>query len=240
MKFIVTEEQFDKLNTESEIIDIDMKIFNDDFNLVRKFLKRIGDPLYNLNGNLYDYFDNDDIGNIVNLYGGLDMSGSKITELPKTLKLISKTLDISLSNIERLPKELKIGRSLIASDSNLIFLEDNLTIDDSLILSNSKKIKSLPKGLIVGEYLDISNTFVREIPSDISIEFSLSIKNTPITRIPENLKLKGDLDIRETDIRSLPSDIYCDTLICSGTPLYETFTSQEILEMYPNISRVEI
>jgi len=239
MKFIITEDQFDKLNTESEIIDIDMKIFNEDFYLVRKLLKKLGNPLYNLTGNLLDYFE-DDIGNIVNLYGSLDMSGSENTELPKTLKLISKSLDISLSNIEKLPKGLKIGKGLYASGSNLMFLEDNFSVVDYLDLSNCKKMKSLPKGLIVVEHLDISNTFIREIPSDISIEFSLSIKNTPITRIPENLKLKGDLDIRETDIRSLPSDIYCDTLICSGTPLYETFTSQEILEMYPNISRVEI
>jgi hypothetical protein len=73
----------------------------------------------------------------LNVKGDLDLRDSKITSLPKGLK-IKGNLNLHRTNIEFLPEGLKVG-----GDLNLF---------------RCQKLKSLPKGLEVGDFLYIRYT----------------------------------------------------------------------------------
>jgi hypothetical protein len=71
-----------------------------------------------------------------NMKGDLDLSNTKVSHLPKYLK-VGGWLDLCNTPITTLPKDLKVG--------------DNLYL-------HKTSITSLPEGLTVGGFLNLSNT----------------------------------------------------------------------------------
>ena len=122
---------------------------------------------------------------MMDCYGSLDVSNTKITELPENLT-VGGSLDVSHTNIKELPKNLTVGGSLDLSHTNITELPDNLT---------------------VGGYLDLSHTSITELPKNLTVWGSLYLSNTKITELPENLTVGGYLDVSNTKITELPKNL---------------------------------
>jgi hypothetical protein len=137
--------------------------------------------------------------------GILDLSGSKITNLPDNLRICSlvireskeiknlpsglklELLSIDSTNIQSIPDDISISRRLNATDcESLTKLPSNLNINGQLLLSGCTNLFSLPPGLKVQDIV-LTDTLVKEIPRDAEISgFIYGFKGK--TRDPEILK----------------------------------------------------
>jgi len=120
-----------------------IRYFNNDWNLLQKFLESQGNPKYSIGGNLdLRWYDIKTLGNLVRVDGGLDL-------------FISKSLQ-SLGNLEI------VGGSLnLASCKNLQSLGDLRYVGGFLDLSSSD-IVSLGNLEYVGGWLDLGRTPLSE------------------------------------------------------------------------------
>ena len=92
----------------------------------------------------------------LNVKSDLDLFDSKITSLPKGLK-IRGYLDLRKTNITSLPDGLEVGGNLFLNKTDITSLPEDLKVGGSLELSYSKTT-SLPKGLEVGRNLYIDDS----------------------------------------------------------------------------------
>jgi hypothetical protein len=88
------------------------------------------------------------------------------TPLTKEELDIKGSLDLMKTKITSLPKGLKVGGSLYLSDSHIESLPEYLYVGEHLFLENCKNITSLPKGLKVEGDLYISLTNLSNYPED--------------------------------------------------------------------------
>ena len=93
----------------------------------------------------------------LNIEGNLNLTDSKITQLPKGLK-VGDNLNLLGSIITSLPEGLEVGATLDLSYSDIRTLPEGLEVGDSLWLIGCWLITSLPKGLHVGGDLYIFRT----------------------------------------------------------------------------------
>jgi hypothetical protein len=93
----------------------------------------------------------------LNIEGNLNLTDSKITQLPKGLK-VGDNLNLLGSIITSLPEGLEVGATLDLSYSDIRTLPEGLEVGDSLWLIGCWLITSLPKGLYVGNNLYIFRT----------------------------------------------------------------------------------
>ena len=75
----------------------------------------------------------------------------------------------------------------------------------SLNLKGSN-ILSLPAGLKVNGYLDLSNTWIASLPEGLEVGSDLSLDYTMIEVLPKGLKVYGDLHIRRTRLKKYKYD----------------------------------
>jgi hypothetical protein len=101
----------------------------------------------------------------LNIEGNLNLTDSKITQLPKGLK-VGDNLNLLGSIITSLPEGLEVGDSLDLSYSDIRTLPEGLEVGDSLWLIGCWLITSLPKGLHVGGDLYIFRTNFRNLSND--------------------------------------------------------------------------
>ena len=114
-----------------------LKFFNNDWNVLQKFLESQGNPRYSIGGNLDLRADVEELGNLVRVGGFLDLGFSDIK---------------SLGNLER------VGGSLnLASCKNLQSLGDLKYVDGWLDLG-STRIETLGNLEYVGGWLDLGRT----------------------------------------------------------------------------------
>ena len=86
---------------------------------------------------------------------------SSLKYLPKNLK-VGGSLVIDKSAICSLPEDLEVIQDLIMPYTNISFLPDNLTLKGYLDLTGSA-ITSLPKNLKVGKGLLLSGTSIKKV-----------------------------------------------------------------------------
>ena len=101
--------------------------------------------------------------------GWLDLSGTKITSLPDNLT-VGGSLDIRWTKITSIPENLTVGGSLYIAGTKITSLPENLTVGGSLLLSKTpieskeqeaKKIKRLKNGdYVEGKYLYCDDTLI--------------------------------------------------------------------------------
>ena len=115
-----------------------LKFFNNDWNVLQKFLESQGNPRYSIGGNLdLRAYDIKTLGNLVRVGGFLDLGFSDIK---------------SLGNLER------VGGSLnLASCKNLQSLGDLKYVDGWLDLGGTR-IETLGNLEYVGGWLDLGRT----------------------------------------------------------------------------------
>ena len=155
------------------------------------------------------------------------------TKLPNSLK-VNGSLNISDTKITEIPDECEF-KSLGIRGLKITKLRDNLELDNLRAYRTSLTV--LPKGLKVKELLDIADTKITEIPYDCEFG-SLDISGTKIiklrdnltldslwaidsllTELPKGLKVKDDLDINGTDITEIPDDCEFSCLSMKGTKI---------------------
>ena len=93
-------------------------------------------------------------------------------------------LHLSFSNLEFLPKGLKVGGFLyLFMCIHLTSLPEGLEVGGNLYLDNCKKLKSLPEGLKVGSFLNLRNCInLKSLPKGLEVGGDLQIENTPLTK----------------------------------------------------------
>jgi len=101
----------------------------------------------------------------LNIEGNLNLTDSKITQLPKGLK-VGDNLNLLGSIITSLPEGLEVGATLDLSYSDIRTLPEGLEVGGSLWLIGCWLITSLPKGLHVGGDLYIFRTNFRNLSND--------------------------------------------------------------------------
>ena len=130
-------------------------------------------------------------------------------------------LDLSKTNIERLPNNLTVKGSLDISDTPIKELPKNLTVENGLWLENTK-IERLPEDLTVESTLSLYNTPVKELPENLTVKGNLWLDDSDIQRLPENFKVNGFLDLSNTPIKELPQNLTVEgSLVIYNTAIKE-------------------
>ena len=168
------------------------------------------------------------------------------TKLPNGLK-VNGLLEISDTKITEIPDDCEF-KSLGVRSLKITNLRDNLALDNLRAYRSSLTV--LPKGLKVKEILDIADTKITEIPDDCEFG-SLDISGTKIiklrdnltldslwaidtllTELPKGLKVKDDLDINGTDITEIPDDCEFGSLSIKGTKIKKLRDNLVIYSLY--------
>jgi hypothetical protein len=94
MKYIITEAQYRLLIEQDDILNIHFGIFNDDWNLLQKFLERRGNPPYKISGDL-DLYETpiESLGSLISVGGNLDLYDSNVKSLGN-LRSVGGYLDL--------------------------------------------------------------------------------------------------------------------------------------------------
>ena len=79
-------------------------------------------------------------------------------------------------------EELFVEGDLDLTETDIESLPDGLNVEDILSLYGCKNIQSLPKGLEVGEDLDLGHSNITSLPKGLKVWGRLFIKNTPLTK----------------------------------------------------------
>lgn len=110
-------------------------------------------------------------------------------------------LDLSLSDIDKLPYKLHVKDHMICTDNNLT---------------------ELPNGLIVDKSLHCGGNYIENIPSDLKVGDDLFIQNNQLIELPENLHLNNDLHCEHNNLIKLPNNLIVDdNLYCYANNLTE-------------------
>jgi hypothetical protein len=139
MKYIITEAQYKLLMEEDEILNIHFDIFNNDWNILQKFLERRGNPPYKLSGDLNLFgVPIESLGSLISVGGDLNLYKSKIESLG-SLTSVGGDLDLrhsqikSLGNLTSVGSDLNLNKTPIKSLGNLTSVGDNLYLRNTPI-----------------------------------------------------------------------------------------------------------
>ena len=132
MKIVISESQFNRLiesEEEQKVLRIpSLKIFDDDWFLLQKFLEKKGNPPYSIKGDLdLEKTPVESLGNLQSVGGDLSLYGIPIESLGDLqsvggdLNLYNTSLE-SLGNLQSVGGDLDLGRTPIESLGNLKFV----------------------------------------------------------------------------------------------------------------------
>lgn len=149
--------------------------------------------------------------------GRLDLENTKITSLPNNLT--AEYLYLDDSRITKIPNGTKVTVELFArKNSRVRSLPQNLKIAH-LHISENQRIKSLPKGLVVGT-LTAHNTCIKRIPKDTIFIEDAIFDGGQIESIPKNFTVGGDLVLIDCPISKLPENLtVARNLLLEGTSI---------------------
>jgi uncharacterized protein (TIGR02996 family) len=132
---------------------------------------------------------------------------------------VIESIDLSLTPIAHLPKDLQVGRHLCLYETPIAALPEGLQVVGNLSLYETP-IAALPDGLQVGGSLDLYGTQIAALPEGLQVGGTLDLSETRITSLPEGLQIGGALYLVGTRITSLPEDLQVSgNLYLSGTRL---------------------
>ena len=147
MKYIITERQY-KLLTEEKILKLDFDVFNNDWDVLQRFLERKGYPPYEIIGNLDLYNTNiESLGNLKSVGGYLDLRFSKIESLGN-LQSVGGNLNLKHTNIESLGNLQSVGGYLYLGYTNIESLGNLQSVGGDLFLENTPLSKRITKSEI--------------------------------------------------------------------------------------------
>jgi len=120
MKYIINERQYKLLTEqEEEILRIPFVMFNNDWVVLQRFLKRRGNPPYEITDDLDLRFGKiESLGNLTSVGGDLNLSISNIKSLGN-LTSVGGNLDLYKSNLQSLGNLTSVGGSLDLYESKI-------------------------------------------------------------------------------------------------------------------------
>jgi hypothetical protein len=128
-----------------------------------------------------------------------------------------------LRAIEKL-KKLPIDQRIVNGSLDFTFipitsLPDGLKVRGYLNLSR-RRITSLPNGLRVSGALNLTGTPIKSLPPDLRVSGGLYLDNSSIESIPPGFQMDGNLRLNGTPITSLPNGLKVSgSLNLTGTPI---------------------
>ena len=143
--------------------------------------KKIADYAANPKGDLELYDYDFDITLPDNLYvdGHLDLVGTKITKLPKGLK-VNASIWLGRTKLKEIPADIEIGWALS--------------------LNLCKDVLQLPDGLNIPSSLYLEWSGITELPNNLTVNSSLYAEHTKVKGIGKNLKVEDDLRLDDTPL----------------------------------------
>ena len=112
MKYIITESQY-KLLTEEKILKLNFDVFNNDWNLLQRFLDKKGNPPYKIIGDLdLRNYDIKTLGSLVGVEGNLNLGYHKTIKSLGNLKSVGGYLFLEGTNIKSLGNLESVGGDL--------------------------------------------------------------------------------------------------------------------------------
>jgi len=129
--------------------------------------------------------------NITKIIGTIELSYSKIQKLPTNLSRVERgSLFLNQTKLTELPKSLSyVQKSLYLTGTPVTSLPDNLTIGESLRLSGTL-IRFLPDNLTVGDLLDLNKTPIESIPNNLIVKGDIWLSKTPLIKKYKKQQLK--------------------------------------------------
>jgi hypothetical protein len=133
MKYIITEDQLDRIK--DDILTLPYSAFNNDWDVLQKFLNKRGNPPYILKGdlNLGTRKDITSLGSLIEINGSLNLYSSSIESIGNLVS-VDDYLELSWANIKNLGNLTHVGGSLelyktsIVDLGNLTYVGDNLNL----------------------------------------------------------------------------------------------------------------
>lgn len=178
MDYIISERQYNIIKEETILTIPSMEYFNNDWNLLQKFLERRGNPPYKIHGNLSlprsQYLKITSLGNLISVKGDLFLYESKIESLG-SLALVGGDLDLALSKIKSLGDLISVGGHLTLGHTNIESLGDLISVGGDLILSKTN-IESFGGLAFVGGNLILTKTKLRKKYSVDEIREMVDVK----------------------------------------------------------------
>ena len=138
MKYIITENQLERLSQEENILELpSLLFFNNDWNLLQTYLERKGNPKYSIEGDL-DLSDTkiQYLGNLTSVGGDLFLINSKIKSIGNLTSVgggldLSNTKIKSIGNLNSVGGDLILIYSTIESFGNLISVGGYLGLNET-------------------------------------------------------------------------------------------------------------
>jgi hypothetical protein len=165
MKIIITESQYNRILKEEEeqkVLHIpSLKFFNDDWNLLQKFLESKGNPPYSIGGDL-------------------DLEKTPIKSLGN-LTSVGGYLDLEKTPIESLGDLQSVGGDLYARETPIESLGDLQSVGGDLNLRYTP-IKSLGNLTSVGGDLILWDTPIKSLGNLTSVGGDLILWDTPLSK----------------------------------------------------------
>ena len=118
-----------------------------------------------------------------NLYvhGNLDLYGTEIEQLPKGLKIMGSLILRFCKKLKEIPEDIEIIHDLEMEYTSLIrTLPDNLTVHT--LWAFRSNLQSLPNNLTTREDIWANNTFLKDIGKNLKVHGDLRIRQTPISK----------------------------------------------------------
>jgi hypothetical protein len=145
MKIIITESQYNRILREEEeqkVLHIpSLKFFNDDWDLLQKFLERNGNPQYSIGGDL-DLRETqiESLGNLQSVGGKLYLGGTSIKSLGN-LQSVGGDFSLRNTEIESLGNLTSVGGGLGLFGTSIKSFGNLQSIGGSLNLHNTQLSK---------------------------------------------------------------------------------------------------
>ena len=160
MKYIITEDQLNKVK--EKILKLQFSVFNNDWDLLQKFINRRGNPPYIIDGslNLYNRQDVKSLGSLIEVKGDLDLNDTPIE---------------SLGNLISVGGNLDLGDTPIESLGNLTSVGGWLYLERT-------PIESLGNLTSVGETLSLAGTPIKSLGNLTYVGMNLVLERTPISK----------------------------------------------------------
>ena len=99
-------------------------------------------------------------------------------------------------------------------------------------MARESKLETLPEGIRIGEYINLSNcSCLRSLPDGLIVNGCLNLEGTPIKELPDRLMVGGNLNILSTNIENLPDDLQVKGRVSGSKRLLDTY---EINDDIPN------
>jgi hypothetical protein len=200
-----------------------IRFFNNDWNILQKFLESQGNPRYSIGGNLdLSYSDIETLGNLVRVEGDLDLYDNESLQ--------------SLGNLEYVGGDLNLSRSDIKSLGNLVRVEGNLG------LYGNESFQSLGNLEYVGGYLDLRLSDIKSLGNLEYVGGNLDLIDTDIETLGNLEYVGGNLHLYVCkNLKSLGNLKYVGgDLDLRHTPLLEKYTEDDIRKMIKVVGVIDM